>query len=170
MHQRKKLLAIISILLLSTISVAFSKEIKTTAIQQPMNKFTKLSFSNISVNNGNITLCGITDLPEGSNINITFDVYNKDKNKHSFTGVKISSEVSQGKFTTIIIPPKTDAFKKGIYEFTATFSPFNQNSPVVNGRRDKDNINKTSIIKAPKVQDITVVIQKELTIYPKRLQ
>ena len=90
-------------------------------------EFSKLETTNIAYEEGNVKVIGITDLPDGSELSVTFDV----AATATYIGVNIKVKVENGKFTTILTPPNRPEFAKGPYVVEVMFTPRAQSDVVL---------------------------------------
>lgn len=103
--------------------------ITTPPVEQP-REFSKLEITDISCEDGKVSISGITDLPDGSEVDIAFDVAGRLETA-PFIGVNTEVKVENGKFTGILTPPNLPAFARGPYVGEVRFSPRGQTDTVL---------------------------------------
>ena len=93
--------------------------------------FSKLEITDIVYEGGNVKVIGITDLPDGSQISVTFDIIYEHPETDTYIGVNTKVKVENSKFTAILTPPNRPEFAKGPYVVDVLFTPRAQSDAVL---------------------------------------
>ncbi|MHC1583295.1 MAG: hypothetical protein ACXQTM_01465 [Methanosarcinales archaeon] len=120
-----KIIFLISILILACGCVE-----NTNVEQKQSKKFSKLEITDIVYEDGKVKVTGTTDLPNGSQLNVNFDVAGRPATA-TYIGVDTKVKVENGKFTAMLTPPNRSEFTKGQYIVKVMFTPRGQSDVVL---------------------------------------
>jgi hypothetical protein len=90
----------------------------------------KLEVTEVKYAEGKVDISGETDLPDGSILEVTFDVAGRPSSA-TWIGVGTDGAVKDGKFGAQLIPPNRPEFAEGRYEVGVQFSPRGQPDDVL---------------------------------------
>ena len=124
--QKKTIAGLIAIVAIAAV-VLFSGCVEEKA---PAKEFSILEITDIAYGDGNVKVTGITDLPEGSQLSVDFDVAGRSATA-TYIGVNIKVKVENSKFTAILTPPNRPEFAKGPYVVAVMFTPRAQSNVVL---------------------------------------
>jgi len=92
--------------------------------------FSNLTITDVSVSDGEVTISGNTDLPNGATLMVGFDVWGR-AGSDLYIGVDKKTTISNGKFKTVLAIPQREEFKKGPYEVSVLFTPRAQTNSII---------------------------------------
>lgn len=98
--------------------------------QSPERFFSNLTITDVSVSDGEVTISGKTDLPNGATLMVDFDVWGR-AGSDLYIGVGKRITISNGKFKTVLAIPQREEFKKGPYEVSVLFTPRGQSNEII---------------------------------------
>ena len=98
--------------------------------QLPERLFSSLTITNVSVSDGEITISGNTDLPNGATLIVDFDVWGR-SGSDLYVGVNKKTIISNGEFKEVLSIPQREEFKKGPYEVSILFTPRGQSDKII---------------------------------------
>jgi len=108
-------------------------EVKQPAEQKqqlPERLFSNLTITNVSVSDGEVTISGDTDLPNGTTLIVDFDVWGR-SGSDLYLGVNKKTIASNGEFKAVLLIPQREEFKKGPYEVSVLFTPRGQSDKII---------------------------------------
>jgi hypothetical protein len=110
-------------------------------------QYTRLDVTDVTIEGMIAKVSGITDLPEGSELSVSFDVEGRSP-KDTYIGVDAKVAVQSGKFNAELKIPKRPEFAKGRYVVEVLFTPKAQTESILSlvghegerlsGKRTKD--------------------------------
>ena len=138
---KRKLFLVVLVLILAIFLVGCSSgEKKETepeakqAVEQkqqlPERLFLSLTITNVSVSDGEVTISGNTDLPNGATLIVDFDVWGR-SGSDLYVGVNKKTIISNGEFKEVLSIPQREEFKKGPYEVSILFTPRGQSDKII---------------------------------------
>ena len=98
--------------------------------QLPERLFSSLTITNVSVSDGEVTISGNTDLPNGATLIVDFDVWGR-SGSDLYVGVNKKTIISNGGFKEVLSIPQREEFKKGPYEVSILFTPRGQSDKII---------------------------------------
>ena len=98
--------------------------------QLPERLFSSLTITNVSVSDGEVTISGNTDLPNGATLIVDFDVWGR-SGSDLYVGVNKKTIISNGEFKEVLSIPQREEFKKGPYEVSILFTPRGQSDKII---------------------------------------
>ena len=138
---KRKLFLVVLVLILAIFLVGCSSgekketepEAKQAAEQKqqlPERLFSSLTITNVSVSDGEVTISGNTDLPNGATLIVDFDVWGR-SGSDLYVGVNKKTIISNGEFKEVLSIPQREEFKKGPYEVSILFTPRGQSDKII---------------------------------------
>ncbi len=124
--QKKTIAGLIAIVAIAAV-VMFSGCVEEKA---PAKEFSILEITDIAYEGGNVKVTGITDLPEGSQLSVDFNVAGRSATA-TYIGVNTKVKVENSKFTAILTPSNRPEFAKGPYVVDVLFTPRAQSDAVL---------------------------------------
>jgi hypothetical protein len=98
--------------------------------QLPERLFSSLTITNVSVSDGEVTISGNTDLPNGATLIVDFNVWGR-SGSDLYVGVNKKTIISNGEFKAVLLIPQREEFKKGPYEVSVLFTPRGQSDKTI---------------------------------------
>ncbi len=98
--------------------------------QLPEGPFSKLTITDVSISDDEVTISGDTDLPNGATLIVGFDVWGR-LGSDLYIGVSEKTTISNREFSINLDIPQRDEFKKGSYEVSISFTPRGQSNKVI---------------------------------------
>jgi len=98
--------------------------------QLPERLFSSLTITDVSVSDGEVTISGNTDLPNGATLIVDFDVWGR-SGSDLYIGVNKKTIISNGEFKAVLSIPQREEFKKGPYEVSVLFTPRGQFDKII---------------------------------------
>ena len=98
--------------------------------QEKPDKFSKLEIIDVVYEDDKVRVSGITDLPDGSQLSVDFDVAGR-AGTATYIGVSAKVKVDSNKFTAALTPPNRPEFAKGPYVVEVMFTPRAQSDVVL---------------------------------------
>ena len=138
---KRKLFLVVLVLILAIFLVGCSSgekketepEAKQAAEQKqqlPKRLFSSLTITNVSASDGEVTISGNTDLPNGATLIVDFDVWGR-SGSDLYVGVNKKTIISNGEFKEVLSIPQREEFKKGPYEVSILFTPRGQSDKII---------------------------------------
>lgn len=93
-------------------------------------KFSKLEIANVAYVEGQVRVVGATDLPNGTKLNVDFDVAGR-SGSDTYIGTSTQVTVDKGNFTATLTPPNRPEFAKGRYVVSVLFTPRGQTEDIL---------------------------------------
>lgn len=97
--------------------------------QVPEGRFSTLATTDVSVSDGQVTISGHTDVPDGSSLIVSFDVWGR-SGSDTYIGVQQKARVSAGEFEVTLAVPQREEFSEGPYEVSVSFTPRGQSDDI----------------------------------------
>lgn len=98
--------------------------------QEKPKKFSKLEITEVVYEDDKVRVTGTTDLPDGSQLNVNFDVAGRAATA-TYIGVSVKAKVESSKFTATLTPPNRPEFARGPYVVEVMFTPRAQSDVVL---------------------------------------
>jgi len=98
--------------------------------QLPERYFSNLTIVDVNASNDEVTISGNTDLPNGSTLNVGFDVWGR-SGSDLYIGVNKKTIISNGEFKIDLLIPQREEFKEGPYEVSVLFTPRGQSDEII---------------------------------------
>ncbi|MBA7490112.1 hypothetical protein ES702_00646 [subsurface metagenome] len=98
--------------------------------QEKPKEFSKLEITDVVYEDDKIRVSGITDLPDGSQLSVDFDVAGR-AGTATYIGVSVKVKVESSKFTATLTPPNRPEFARGPYVVEVMFTPRAQSDVVL---------------------------------------
>ena len=108
-------------------------EVKQTVEQKQQlveKSFSSLMITDVNVSDGEVTISGNTDLPNGATLIVDFNVWGR-SGSDLYIGVSKKTIISNGKFEAVLLIPQREEFKKGPYEVSVLFTPRGQSDKII---------------------------------------
>ena len=121
---------IILLLLCFILVISMGCSIKPITQSNSVIENDELNLNSVQAVNGIVTITGLTNLPNNSNITVSFDIAGQ-KNANTYLGISSDVTVTNGAFTVSIIPPSIQEYTKGNYNVNLLFTPKNQTNNVL---------------------------------------
>lgn len=101
-----------------------------TINNQSSSEFSLLEIGDINYDGESVTITGITDLPDGSILDVTFDIAEYSSPDDPYVGVSTQVEVHNGQFLAMLQIPKIAEYQVGPYEIEVRFRPRSGIGPI----------------------------------------
>ena len=98
--------------------------------EEKPKKFSKLEITDVVYKDDKVRVSGITDLPDGSQLSVNFDVAGRAATA-TYIGVSVEVKVESSKFAATLTPPNRPEFARGPYVVEVTFTPRAQSDVVL---------------------------------------
>jgi len=98
--------------------------------QLPERLFSNLTITDVSISDGEVTISGNTDLPNGATLIVDFDVWGR-SGSDLYIGVNKKTIISNAEFKAVLSIPQREEFKKGPYEVSVLFTPRGQSDKII---------------------------------------
>ncbi|MBA7483692.1 hypothetical protein ES707_19209 [subsurface metagenome] len=139
------------------------EEVGKPTEQEPRIKqktYSNMALIDVSVVGNKVVISGSTDLPDGTNLIVDFDVWGRPNNILHINVLK-DATVSQGKFKAELIPPQREEYTKGSYEISVLCTPNGQPEEVQKLiGKDGENLSG-SLVRAPFGFNVMELIEKK---------
>ena len=99
--------------------------------EEESDNFSKLEIIDVVYEDDKVRVSGITDLPDGSQLSVAFDVAGRGATS-TYIGVSVEVKTDSGKFSATLTPPNRPEFTRGPYLIEAIFTPRAQSDVVLN--------------------------------------
>jgi hypothetical protein len=90
---------------------------------QSSSGFSLLEIEDVSYDGGAVRITGATDLPDGSILDVTFDIAEYSSPNDPYVGISTQVEVRNGQFLASLQPPNIPEYQEGPYEVEVRFRP-----------------------------------------------
>jgi len=139
------------------------EEVGELTEQEPRGKqktYSNIALTDVSVVDNKLVISGSTDLPDGTNLIVGFDVWER-SDSILYIGVSKDVTVSQGKFKAELILPQREEYTKGSYEISVLCTPNGQPEEVQKLiGKDGENLSG-SLVTAPFGFNVMELIEKK---------
>jgi hypothetical protein len=106
-----------------------AQRIVSDVLPEKSKGFSQLQIEKITYEDGKVQVIGITDLPDGTQLSVEFDVVGRPETA-TYIGVRTEVKVANKQFTALFIPPRRPEFTKGLYVVEVVCAPRSQSEGV----------------------------------------